>query len=473
MRFIGRNKEMEGLKGLLKKKSASLVVIRGRRRIGKSRLAEEFSAFFPTSYVMTGLPPAKGISDQDQRNEFARQMRRLGITVTNTDDWGDLMTDLAQHCRKGRVLVVFDEITWMGDLDPTFLPKLKTIWDTCFKKNSELVLLVSGSNSSWIEKKILSSTGFVGRISYQLHLKELPLYRCNEFWNDTRGNIDSYEKFKILSITGGVPRYLEEIRTDLSAEQNIFALCYQSTGILFNEFDQIFSDLFAHRNRIYKNIVLQVANDKSTMTDIVEGIGRSKGGDLSGYLGDLVEAGFISRDHVWNISKEREERLGYYRICDNYVRFYLKYVEPYKGRIQTDKMKILPRGWKSIMGLQFENLVCNNVASLCQALGLSEDEVVWSGPYFQVPTARRKGCQIDYLIQSKHRVLYICEVKFSEREVPYSVIKEVAEKSNRLKVSRGFSLRHVLIHVNGVSEKLEYDEFFSNIIDFREFLKRP
>ncbi len=75
------------------------------------------------------------------------------------------------------------------------------------------------------------------------------------------------------------------------------------------------------------------------------------------------------------------------------------------------------------MGLQFENLVCNNATSLCRTLGLSEDEVVWSGPYFQAPAARRKGCQIDYLIQSKYRVLYICEVKFSEREVPYSVIK--------------------------------------------------
>lgn len=259
MRFIGRNRELYGLKGLLKNKSASLVVIMGRRRIGKSRLAEEFSVSFSTSYVITGLPPAQKVSDQDQRNEFARQMRRCGITVSSTDDWGDLLTDLAQHCEKGQILVVLDEITWMDDQDPTFLPKFKTIWDTHFKKNARLILLISGSNSSWIEENILNSTGFVGRISYQLHLKELPLHRCNEFWHNTGGVIDPYEKFKVLSVTGGVPRYLEEIRTDLSAEQNIFALCYQSTGILFNEFDQIFSDLFACRNRIYKNIILQIA----------------------------------------------------------------------------------------------------------------------------------------------------------------------------------------------------------------------
>ena len=473
MKFIGRRHEINGLKGLLKKKSASLVVLRGRRRIGKSRLAEEFSHSFPTSYFLTGLPPEKGITDQDQRNEFSRQMRRLGISETNSEDWGDLLTDLAKHCTKGRVLVVLDEITWMGGLDSTFLPKLKTIWDTIFKKNSELILLLSGSNSSWIEKNILSSTGFVGRISFQLHLKELPLYRCNEFWRGDRGHIDPYEKFKVLSLTGGVPRYLEEIRTDHTAEQNILALCYQSTGILFYEFEQIFSDLFSRRNRIYKEIVHQVADGRFTMNEVAKRMGRSKGGDLSEYLNELVEAGFLCRDEGWNITKKQEGRLGHYRVCDNYIRFYLKYIEPYKARIQTDKMTTLPRGWKSIMGLQFENLVCNNPSSLFLALGLATDEVIWSGPYLQTAASRRKGCQIDYLIQSKHHVLYICEVKFSEREVPYSVIKKVEEKSESLKVPRGFSLRHVLIHVNGVSERIEYDKFFSNIIDFGQFLKNP
>ncbi len=184
---------------------------------------------------------------KDQRDEFIRQMRRLKVPTKGLDDWGDLLTDLAVHCSRGRVLVILDEVTWMGSLDATFLPKLKTIWDTHFKKNPQLILVISGSNSAWIEKNILSSTGFVGRVSFQLQLKELPLYLCNEFWGSARNKIDAYEKFKILAITGGVPRYLEEVRTDLSAEQNILHLCYQPTGILFSEFNQIFSDLFAKK----------------------------------------------------------------------------------------------------------------------------------------------------------------------------------------------------------------------------------
>jgi len=471
--FVGRHDERAGLKGLLKKKSASLVVIRGRRRIGKSRLAEEFASCFTRSYVMSGLPPEGKVTAQNQRDEFSRQMRDQGIDVNNTRDWGDLLTSVAKHCSKGRVLIVLDEITWMGDQDPTFLPKLKTVWDLHFKKNPELILLISGSNSMWIEKNILSSTGFVGRISYRLHLKELPLHYCNEFWPGKVSLISPFEKFKVLSVTGGVPRYLEEIRSDLTAEQNIFSLCYKPSGILFSEFDEIFSDLFANRNAIYKKITQLLVDGQLTMKDLLGKLKRPKNGDISKYLDELVEAGFLARMPSWSILKEKEERLGYYRISDNYTRFYLKYIEPYRERIASNKLRTIPRGWKSILGLQFENLVCNNAHTLYDAIGLSDDEIVWSGPYFQAATTRQKGCQIDYLIQSKYRVLYVCEVKFSEREIPYKVVKEAESKSQRLKIPKGFSLRHVLVHVNGVAEKIEYSEAFSNVIDFSLFLNRP
>lgn len=71
----------------------------------------------------------------------------------------------------------------------------------------------------------------MGRISLILSLKELPLYDCNMFWNNTL--ISSFEKLKILSITGGIPRYLEEIIPSFSAEQNITNLCFKSSGVLF------------------------------------------------------------------------------------------------------------------------------------------------------------------------------------------------------------------------------------------------
>ncbi|MDR3623566.1 MAG: AAA family ATPase [Chlamydiales bacterium] len=67
--FVGRKKELQMLNELFKKKSASLVVIRGRRRIGKSRLAQEF-AKKTLHYVFSGLPPTSGITSADQKEEY-------------------------------------------------------------------------------------------------------------------------------------------------------------------------------------------------------------------------------------------------------------------------------------------------------------------------------------------------------------------------------------------------------------------
>ena len=410
------------------------------------------------------------MTKQDQRDEFARQLRTLGIPVRNADDWGDLFTDLAHHTSNGRVLIVLDEITWMGSLDHLFLPKLKMVWDVYFKKNPELVLVISGSNSAWIEKNILSSTGFVGRFSHQLHLRELPLEKCSEFWGPAHREISPFEKLKVLSVTGGVPRYLEELRWDRSAEQNLIDMGYHPAGILFTEFDSIFSDLFRSRTPTFSEILVQVQNRHATATELAQRLGRPRGGTLSQDLDELVEAGFLARDSNWNIGKQREERLGHYRVSDNYVRFYLKYIEPHRNTVLEGKMKSLPSGWTSIIGLQFENLVSNNWHVLFQAIDLDPQDVVWSGSYVQTPTTRREGCQIDYLIQTQHRVLYVCEVKFSVEKIGTSVIKEVAEKSRKLVKPRGFSVRHVLIHVNGVSEQVEWKNFFSNIVDFGQLL---
>lgn len=470
--FIGRQKELEGLKALFGKKSASLVIIKGRRRIGKSRLAEEFGRSFQESYIFSGLPPTSGMSNEHQQREFVRQMRQYRIPNPDGNDWGDLFANLAQKCRKGRILIVFDEISWLGAYDPTFLGKLKTAWDEHFKKNPQLIMILSGSQSTWIEKNILNSTGFVGRLSYQLTLDELSLWECNQFWHPREKQISSYEKLKLLAVTGGVPRYLEEIQPRLSAEENVRRLCFQPEGLLFHEFDQIFSDLFSKRNEKYKLIVRRLAEGPAATDDIINSLGRSKGGDISQYLEDLCKTGFVTRDHTWEIKRARPSKLSQYRLSDNYVRFYLKSVEPHKNKILSGVSGYLPPSWLVSMGLQFENLVIsrNNRPRLYNILGIPPEEIVWSNPFFQTKTRQKEGCQIDFLIVTKFNTLYLCEIKFRRGEIEKEVMEQVGRKMDRISIPRNFSIRPVLIHVNGVHESLIESEFFSHIIDFGDFL---
>lgn len=467
--FFGRQRELQILQRLLTKKIASLVVIKGRRRIGKSRLAEEFGKSLKT-YTFVGLPPEKQMTAQHQREEFSRQMNeQIGVPGLGADNWGNLFWHLAHHTQEGRVLIVLDEINWMGDKDPTFLGKLKTAWDMYFKKNPELILILSGSMTGWIDKNILSSTGFVGRISVDMMLDELPLPVCNQFWQTRRGLVSSYEKFKILSVTGGVPRYLEEIHPEWTAEENIRVMCFEKESFLFKEFDRIFSDLFQKKNDTYLKIVRKLAEGSTVLNEIAEALEMKKGGTVSDYLEDLILTGYVSRDYTWSLKSGAESFLSRYRLKDNYLRFYLKVIEPNRSIILQDEL-LKPAAWDSIMGLQFENLVLNNRKRVKECLNIASENVIFDNPYFQKNTASHRGCQIDYMVQTRYHGLYLCEIKFSKDKIGMEVIGEIQDKIERLSPPKSFSVWPVLIHVNGVTESLQKSGFFTKIIDFSEFL---
>jgi len=476
--FIGRKDELTTLKQLLNKSSASLLVIKGRRRIGKSRLLEEFSKAFENAYIFSGLAPTTtgSMSAQAQRDEFVKQFSRQlsDIPKNQTQDWGDLFWQLSRQTNGNQTLIILDEITWMGSMDPDFLGKLKNAWDLYFNKNDRLILALCGSLSTWIEQNILSSTGFLGRVSMVLTLEEMPLYDCAKFWSAEDKRISAYEKFKVLSITGGIPRYLESINPTLTAEKNIQNLCFSQTGILFDEFEKIFSDLFSSKNELYKRIVTCLADGITDQKNITNSLGLQKSGDISYYLNDLVNSGFISRDFTWNIKNSTFSNLSHYRLKDNYSRFYLKYILPNKENIKLGNMKNISllslKNWYSMMGLQFENLVLSNRDLIKKELEIKPDDIIADNPFFQRKSTKQQGCQIDYLIQTKNNVLYICEIKFSDREIGKYIIEEMREKISRLQIPKQFSFRPVLIHINGVSESVIESQYFSNMIDFSGFL---
>jgi len=140
-----------------------------------------------------------------------------------------------------------------------------------------------------------------------------------------------------------------------------------------------------------------------------------------------------------------------------------------KAIFDSTSFMYLP-GWESVMGLQFENLVLNNLKKLLEILRINPSEVSNFGPFFQRKTQRMKGCQIDLLIQTKHNTLYVCEIKFSSSEVKSSVIEEMERKIESMSLPKGTSVRPVLIHVNGVSQSVMESETFNDIVDFSQFL---
>ena len=472
--FVGRTSELTNLADLTQKRTSSLVVIKGRRRIGKSTLVEEFARNM-RFLRFAGLPPTDKTTNHSQLDEFSKQLaHNVNSPRMVPNDWSELFLFLARETREGRVVILLDEISWMGSKDPDFLGKLKNAWDFEFKKNPELILILCGSVSAWIEENILHSTGFMGRLSLVLDLNELSAPECNQLLTAIGFRGNAYEKFKLLSVTGGIPRYLEEIKPDRLADENIKDLCFTKKGVLFREFKEIFLDIFARRSETYKKIVDTLVDGDKDFSDIVSHLNVIKSGHVSEHLNNLTQSGFIRRDHTWNIKTVKESTLSRYRLSDNYLRFYLKYIDKNKNKIETkhfdnQSLSALP-GFTSIMGLQFENLVLNNRDFIWKRLHIYPEDIVTDNPYFQRPQIRKKGCQIDYLIQTKTNVLYACEIKFSKETIKPEVIPQMQEKIKQFYLPRGFSIMPVLIHVNGVTESVIDAQYFSHLIDFSELL---
>jgi AAA+ ATPase superfamily predicted ATPase len=409
--------------------------------------------------------------------EFGHQLAmQTDLPQINPDSWSQAFQLLGSTIRDESTVVLLDEISWLGGYDPDFPGYLKKAWDTVFKKHSKLILVLCGSVSAWIEKNILKNTGFVGRDSWDILLEELPLYYCNHFWGKARERISNAEKLKVLSVTGGVPKYLEEVDPGVTAEENIKRLCFHRGGILFREFEQIFSDVFGKHSAGYKEILKVLTYGSKTVSEISNAMDKERNGHMSEYLRDLVLGGFVAEDATFAPKTGRNTRTVKYRLKDNYSRFYLRYVEPRKESIEKGlmlglSMDQLPE-WNTILGLQFENLILNNIQPLAKQLQLARTPLIAAAPYFQKQTARRKGCQVDLLILTKHS-LYVVEIKLRKSIEP-QVIDEVKEKVRRLPADSERSIRTVLVYEGQLNKNVEDEGYFDFTIPFAQLLtSRP
>ena len=177
--FVGRKHELDRLTTVHNKKTPNLVVVKGRRRVGKSRLIHFFASTCSKNKLwdFAGLAPQQGMDDQSQRDHFAHRLSSLLKSPPFTfKNWTDAFEYLSTHVQAGDIILL-DEISWMGSKDPSFIPKLKAWWD---KQQLPIMLVLCGSISTWIEKNILKSTAFFGRINLTIHLEPLPISDANQ-----------------------------------------------------------------------------------------------------------------------------------------------------------------------------------------------------------------------------------------------------------------------------------------------------
>lgn len=476
-RFFGRERIFRTLDDLWGKNASSFVTCRGRRRVGKSTLIERFAEISGARFIkIEGAKPNEKTTDEDERRSFALQLAAQSEAEdTCPSNWLNAFIRLYKEIDgESRTVVLLDEVSWMGSFDNAFSATLKIAWDNYLKKRSRLIFVVCGSVSTWIRDNIIDNKAFYGRRSLDLVVPELPLAECVKFWGDKKDMVSEREILDVLAVTGGIPRYLEELNPSLSSEENLRRMCFVPNSPLRVDFDDMFTDVITKQPRLSAKVLRSLVSGPKSVSEIAKSLGIEKGGDLSDALLQLGESGMVAADAGKNPQTGADIREKRYRIKDNYSRFYLRYVEPSKEMIDADSFSFsgleqFP-GWDADMGLQFENLVVNNIRELLPALHLQNVMIKSAAPYVKRGSKKNgvAGCQIDLLVQTA-AALHVVEIKH-QATIGREVIDEVREKCRRLPHATGVSIRTALVYSGELAKSVEAEGFFDAIVPFARLI---
>ena len=475
--FFGREDVLDQLTSLWGKRVSSLVTCRGRRRIGKSTVIERFAIQSGSRFIkIEGKRPRPGMTNETELQEFARQLAdQCDTERTVPSDWRDAFRRLDSVVKDNeKTVVLLDEVSWLAYYSEDFADDLKIIWDNKLKKHDRLVLVVCGSVSSWIRDNIVDNSAYMGRRSLDVVVRELPLHECVKFWGPAADRIATKEILDVLSVTGGVPRYLEEINPSLSAAENIRNLAFRPNGVLRVDFDEMFADVITRRPRFSAEVLECLVDGPLGTPEIAKRLGIGRSGNITLALRQLEEAGFVSSDAGINPETGEVSRDRNYRLRDNYSRFYLKCIRP--------AVRIIDEGsyafhsldqfaeWNSIMGLAFENLVVNNYRELLSPLHMDRALVLSAAPFRRAASAKTgcNGVQIDLLVQTKMAVCVV-EIK-RRREIGREIIAEISEKCDKLPKRSGVSLRTALVYEGELAPSVEADGYIDSVIPARRLL---
>ena len=469
--FFGREYYLDRLRGLLAKPMPSVVTCRGRRRVGKSTLFEEFARRNGCRFIkIEGLPPQENVKDEDQRRSFGRQLAlQADLPEVVPDSWLKAFHLLNGAIKDdGWTVVLLDEISWMGGKAADFPGELKIAWDNHFRKHDRLVLVLCGSVSRWITDNIVKSTGFLGRRSLNFVLPELPVRDAVKFWGDRLGDTSTRTVFDTLAITGCVPKYLEEMDLSLGVAENVRRTCFSPDGYLFEDFEDIFSRVFGRSAQRKRRLLAALADGPKTVSEAARALGVDRSGPLADELRELDTAGFVAEDQGLNPETGRRALEVRYRIKDCYSRFYLRYVAPVRERVKKGLFSLSSlegmRGWDAMLGLQFETLVLNNFHELLPSLGLDRANILSAGPY-QRRGRRGEGCQIDILLQTEY-LAYAVEVR-RMKNIGTEIIDETAEKLKRFPRRENVTLRKALVYEGTLSPAVKERGWFDALIPSR------
>jgi hypothetical protein len=288
-------------------------------------------------------------------------------------------------------------------------------------------LVICGSAASWIIDNILNNkAGLHNRITLKLPIEPFTLKETQAYLKSRHIAYNHAQILQLYMCLGGVPYYLKGIDGKFSAMQNVNQLCFQKSGSLLNEFDNLFSSLFHHSDAHEAIIRLMAKKPQGLSRKEIAKTLMKKGGKLSTWLKELEHAGFILSFQPWG----RERGGKFYKIIDEYVLFYWHWIAPYRnhfleqeaGHTYWEQLSQSP-GFKAWSGYAFEAICFKHLAKIRAVLAIPEGSRAATWQY-RAKEGGENGAQIDLLFDRLDGVISIVEIKYANQ--PFRVSKEFA-----------------------------------------------
>ena len=425
LKFIGRKKEIEVLQKALESNEAEMVSVIGRRRIGKTQLVKTIYQ----DHIVFDFTGVKDAPVAEQLGNFAFAIEKASkdpLQIGPFKDWMAGFYTLISFVDKlpadRKHVIFFDEVPWFAAQTTDFIRGLSFFWNSC-AVNHNVVVVICGSSASWMIQKIVNDRGGLhNRITRRIYLKPFTLAETEEYLKSRNINLDRYHLLLIFMAMGGIPHYLKEIESAKSAAQNIQDVCFSETGILRDEFPNLFSSLF---DDSYNHLAViralaktrQGINQKTLLT--ASKLPNDE--TLTLILEELEQSGFISHSHPFG--KKIEDKL--YRLTDEYSLFYLQFIEKQIAFEEDTWMQLSQtQEYKIWCGYTFESICLKHIQQIKRAMSIAGMYSVASS-FLKKGTKTRKGTQIDLLLDRNDHIISIFEMKFYNTS--FSISKDYAE----------------------------------------------
>lgn len=244
---VGREKEIATLQMLLETDEAEFVSIIGRRRVGKTFLVESIYGerfVFDMTGTQNGLLEAQLQNFADQFNFYAQPDYPINAPAKWSEAFRILRAYLQKQAFTDKKVLFFDELPWLAGQKSGFLEAFGYFWNS-WASRQNLVLVICGSAASWmIQKVIHDKGGLYNRVTKRLQLYPFSLYETELYLQKRGMNLNRYQITELYLAIGGIPHYLKEIQKGESVPQNIDRICFDASGVLNDEFKQLYQSLF-------------------------------------------------------------------------------------------------------------------------------------------------------------------------------------------------------------------------------------